>query len=140
MGPMDAGYPTASRRGLSARAVVLIVLASVAAVAIVCVGGVVFLVGFGMRELSSQVRAELQGNRVLLEKVGQVTHFEAALGDSMAEEEDDVFVFAVRGSKARGTVTAKCVTRDDGTEEVVWAKLRLDSGEVVDLVGGKGTR
>jgi hypothetical protein len=131
---MDAGYATARPRTWSARTVVLIVLGTVGALAIVCVGGVVFLVGFGMRELSSQVRAELQGNRVLLEKVGRITQFDAALGDSMAVEEDDVFVFAVRGSKARGTVTAKCVSRDDGTEEVVWARLRLDSGEEFDLL------
>ena len=46
----------------------------------------------------------------------------------------DTLVFDVKGSRGEGIITAECVTQDDGSELVVWAKLELPGGREFDLL------
>jgi hypothetical protein len=119
---------------MSTGRILFIVFGVLGALVLVCGGGLFLVMRAAMQELGRQVAAELRANPVLEHHVGTVESFDMALGESIANDDEDVFVFRVKGSKATGTVTAKCVSLDGATERVAWAKLRLESGKVVDLV------
>ena len=77
-----------------------------------------------------------QVREALVEQLGPIQSFELDWMGSFAaaEEDEDVLVFQVEGTKTRGELTVKSVTGPDGNEHVEWAELRLTTGEVVELV------
>ena len=91
-------------------------------------------VGCGaLDEFERQVVQDIQDNPVMLEHVGQIQTIDIDWVATGQEPGDDVFVFDVTGSKGSGTLTAECITIDSGREDVVAARLRLPSGEDLDI-------
>jgi hypothetical protein len=111
-----------------------LILAACVGLGFLCCGGGTAFLYFGMHEIARQVRSELDDNPVLVEHVGEIQEFEIDFAASFGEDGDDVFVYNVTGTKGSGVVTAEHVTIDADTEEVVWARLTLPTGETVDLV------
>jgi hypothetical protein len=101
---------------------------------VLCCGGGTALVVFFMNVMTKEVEVELRDNEVLIEHLGPIVSFELDWTGSFAKDDDEVFVFQVEGTKGKGEITAKSVTGPDDNEHVEWAKLRLPTGEVVDLV------
>jgi hypothetical protein len=97
---------------------------------LVCCGGLVHL-GLGMA--SEEVRNELEADPRFVEHVGQVQEFNVDYLGSIGNEESDVWVYNVKGTKWSGRVTVKHETDADGDERVVWARFTLASGEKVEL-------
>ena len=118
---------------MSNQRVVVIIIALCAAGALcvaVCCGG---LVHFGMGVTAEEVRTRLEADPRFTEHVGQVQGFSVDYIASFSNEEDDVFVYDVKGSKWSGRVTVKHETDDEGDEQIVWARFTLASGEKVEL-------
>jgi len=103
---------------------------------VICCGGGTALIVFGMNVITKEVEVELRDNEALVEQLGPIQSFELDWMGSFAaaEEDEDVLVFQVEGTKTRGELTVKSVTGPDGNEHVEWAELRLTTGEVVELV------
>jgi hypothetical protein len=102
-------------------------------VILLCCGGGSALVIFGMNMMTREIEVELRDNEVLVEQLGPLESFEINWTASLGAD-DDVYVFDAQGSNASGEVTVKSLTGLDDKEEIIWAKLRLHNGEVVDLV------
>jgi hypothetical protein len=97
---------------------------------LVCCGGFVHF-GFGLT--AEQVRNKLEADQRFVQHVGQVQSFSVDYIASFSDDEDDVFVYNVKGSKWSGRVTVKHETDDEGDEQIVWARFTLASGEKVEL-------
>lgn len=123
-----------SRRKKSSAGVWAMILVVVAVVigggTLVCCGGFVY---FGLNVMSAEVETELRDNARLREHIGEIQEFSMNVTRSLANDDDDVFVYSVRGTKGSGELTVQHVTGDDGNEIVVAASLRLPDGRTVDL-------
>ncbi|MCH5377557.1 MAG: hypothetical protein JJ992_26670 [Planctomycetes bacterium] len=100
---------------------------------LLCCGGGALVVRFGMQIITTQVEDQLADNPVLKEHIGEIEAFDLDWSRSFADEDDDTFVYQVRGTKGEGRVTVKHITDDSGDQEIVSASLRLSSGETFDL-------
>ena len=91
------------------------------------------MIRFGFNVFASEVEADLRDNPVIVEHLGRIEELEVDVSASITTEGDDDFVFRVRGTKGAGLISATCVTKDDGVEEVIAGTIQLDSGETLDL-------
>jgi hypothetical protein len=84
--------------------------------------------------VTTEIEDQLSDNPVMREHIGDIESFEMDWSRSFADEDDDTFIYQVRGSKGEGRVTVQHITNDAGDEEILSAQLRLPSGETFDLV------
>lgn len=96
---------------------------------IVC-GGAVY---FGLSIESEQLKQSLRENPVVQEHLGTVKEVSLDMVKTAAEEDDETFVYRVKGSKASGHITGVTVENDDGKFEFISGELELDSGAKFDL-------
>jgi hypothetical protein len=120
-------------RGGSGRTVALVIGGVVVLGGLVVVGLAGAFMVYGLGLVEEQVEDDLRGNPVLQAHLGELTSFEINFSRSMMEPDTETLVFDVRGVKAAGRITAKCVTVDADHEKVVSGTLRLDTGTVYDL-------
>lgn len=99
---------------------------------LVCCGGFVY---FGLNIMSAEVEAELRDNARLREHIGEIQKLTVDFTRSLANDDDDIFVYNVRGTKASGELTVHHITGDDGKEIVLAASLRLSDGRTIELIG-----
>jgi hypothetical protein len=97
---------------------------------VVCCGGIVH---FGMGVQAEEIRSELEANPKFIEQVGQVQEFSVNYMASFSDQDDEVFIYDVQGTKWSGRVTVKHETGADGKEKVIWVKFTLPSGETIEL-------
>src|SRR5262245_38332217 len=98
---------------MSQKRVVVFVIGLMAAAGLcllVCCGGVVH---FGAGMIAEEVREKLEADPRFGEHVGQLQDFHVDLLASMSNNEDDVYVYNVKGSKWSGRVTVKHETDDE---------------------------
>ena len=79
------------------------------------------------------VPRQLEQNAALIERVGEVREFRIDRPTPELDEDDDLWIYEVEGTKGSGRLTVRHETAEDGSERIVWARMRLPSGEVVDL-------
>ncbi len=114
--------------------ILAIVLLLGGAAALICCGGGLWVMRFGLNMVTTEVEDQLRDNPRLREQVGDVESFEMDWTRSLRDQDEDTFVYRVRGTKGTGQVTVRHVTGDDGNEKILSAQLRLPSGETVELV------
>jgi hypothetical protein len=118
---------------MSDRRVVLLIVALIAGAGlclVVCCGGIMH---FGMGVQAEEIRSELEANAKFIEHVGQVEEFSVNYMASFSDQDNEVFIYDVKGTKWSGRVTVKHETGADGKEKVIWAKFILPSGENIEL-------
>jgi hypothetical protein len=120
--------PTAPRR--SRTNTVFLIAAGVVLVICVAVG---YLMVEGLDLVCEQVRADISDNPVVLEHIGEIESIGFEFWASGMAKGDDTFVFALKGTKGEGVLTAEVITIDADHEEVLSGTLRLPSGEKMDL-------
>lgn len=98
---------------------------------LVCCGGFVY---FGLNIMSAEVETELRDNARLREHIGELQELTMNFTRSLANDEDDIFVYNVRGTLGNGELTVHHITGDDGRELVVAASLRLSDGRTIELI------
>ena len=132
-GPTPVGSPPAKRSScgcwLLATVLVLVVLSL-----LVCCGGGYFVTRFGLNMVTSEIEDQLRDNPQLRDKIGDVQSFEMDWVRSFRDQQNDTFVYRVKGTKGQGEITVRHVTNDAGEEEILSATLRLPNGERVELV------
>ncbi len=123
------------RKRTSTGCIVVVVVGVFLVLMTVCCGGVGLVSYFGLTLITDEVEGDLRDNPVIAEHIGSIQSFEMDWGGSFVEEEDDdTFVFRIRGSKASGIVTVVCEdTGNAEIAEVVSGTLQVDSGETYDL-------
>jgi hypothetical protein len=104
-----------------------------AAVVFLCCGGFISLAVFGLNMVTDQVADDLRDNPVVVEHIGTIEEFEMDWGESFSHEDDDVYVYHIKGPEGQGKVYVTSISVDDSTEEVVWGYLELSTGETHDL-------
>lgn len=123
------GLPTRSppRNGLPAWAWLLIsgMLALVLAVGSLVVWGWSIFVG--------QARTALAEHPAVIEHIGRIDGISADFVAMGAIDDDDTFVFRLRGSRGNGTAVARFVSTDADQERIAGGTLRLPDGSSVPL-------
>ena len=99
-----------------------------------CGGGVVGFAWFGLNIMGEEIANELRDNPKLREHIGELESAEMDIIASGAENDDDTFVYRVKGDKGSGRVTVRQITDENGDEVIEEATLRLPTGENVELV------
>lgn len=114
------------------RAILIVAGFSVAA-GLAIVAGCLGIIHFGLKITTEEVRQGLEANPRFVERVGQVREFKMDRLASFVDDDEDVWIYEVKGEKLSGRLTVKHETADDGSEHILWARMTLPSGEVVDL-------
>ena len=89
---------------------------------------------FGMNVVTAEVADQLRDNPKFREHIGELETMNIDWAASAATDDEDTFIYKVKGSKGSGTVTAKHITDDDDNEQIVEASLRLSDGKQVQIV------
>jgi hypothetical protein len=125
-----SAHRPADRRSDGKIGTVLLVILGI----LVVVGVGFYFVGkWGLDLVAEQVKADIQDHPVILEHIGAIEEIEFDFGATTAIEADDVFVFNLKGGKGNGVLTAQVVSEGADRERVVSGKLRLPTGETIDL-------
>jgi hypothetical protein len=90
-----------------------------------------------MQIITTDIEDQLADNPILREQVGEIESFEMDWTRTFADEDDDTYVYRVRGSDGEGRITVKHITNEDGGEQILSAELRMSSGETFDLMPGQ---
>jgi hypothetical protein len=101
---------------------------------LICCGGGGVLVKLAFDVMAAEVENQLRDNERLREHIGEIEEIKTDWAKSFAEDDEDVFVYRVKGSQGSGELTVELATDEMGEQEVTWARLRLPSGTEVDLI------
>ena len=99
-----------------------------------CCGGSIGVVMFGMNVVTAEVADQLRDNPKFREHIGELQEMNVDWAASAAKDEEDTFIYTVKGDKGSGTITVQQITDDDGNEQIVEASLRLSDGRQVKIV------
>lgn len=109
------------------------VFGGVGAAVLLCGGCCVGLVFVGLNQIGNEIQADLAGNEVIQQHIGNIQTFEMDKWESIQHASEDVYIFRVTGPNGSGTIAAECLADDEGTYHVQSGELKLDSGETYDL-------
>lgn len=134
--PQAYGSPPPAPRS-SGMKIVWILLGLFGVLGLVCCGGCVGFTFWGMSAGAKEIAKQVEGTPAMQEHIGTVESASMNLTATAqyAQENpgsDNVAVIDVKGSKGSGQL----IVKTGGGNTIQWAKLRLDSGEEFDLVGG----
>jgi hypothetical protein len=91
------------------------------------------IVRLGMTVVADAVENQLGDNPVLREQIGELESVESDFA-ATSSDFDEPFVFHVRGDRGEGRITAQL----SADNQVLWARLKLPSGEEFELVPAAG--
>ena len=141
--PSTQPSPFASSMGLSApppkrgsgwKWVLILGLVFGGGLMLVCCGGLLAFSKWGLDLVTEEIACQLRDNPVLVDKVGEVESFQMEYVSSVSTEDEDEWIYRVRGRKGEGTITVRHVTNDEGNEEILSARLRMGDGTEYDLL------
>jgi hypothetical protein len=118
----------------SPSAVVWVALAIGGALLLVCGGGCGALVVFGLNVAEEEIIAQLRDNPKLREHIGEIESLDLDIVASGAEDDEDVFVYRVKGTQGAGRLIIREGSNDDFDTIVEEATLRLSDGTKVQIV------
>ena len=101
---------------------------------LVCCGGGALLTWFGKNVGEEEITAQLRDNPKLREHIGEIKNLDMDFVASGAQDDSDVFVYNVEGSKSSGRLTIRESMDDDFSTIVEEATLRLPDGSEVKIV------
>lgn len=101
---------------------------------IVCGGGCVGLVMFGLNISEEEIKAQLQDNPKIREHIGEIESIDMDIVASGAEDDSDVFVYRIKGDKGSGRITIREGAGEGYDTLVEEATLRLPDGTEVKVV------
>lgn len=125
---IPATKPT-TRRGTSRVLVLLFSSFAGCMCLLLCCGGLgYFLVGMVVQD----VQKKLEADPTFAHHVGRVQEFKLNFSASVSAG-DDAEVYDVKGTKWNGQVTLKQTEKFDADAKILWWRLRLPSGEIVEI-------
>jgi hypothetical protein len=99
-----------------------------------CCGSVIAVVVFGMNVISTEIGDQVRDNPKFREHIGELQEISVDYTASAAKDDDDTFVYNVKGDQGSGVLTVKSLTDDDFNEQIEEATLRLPDGKKVQIV------
>jgi hypothetical protein len=100
---------------------------------LVCCGGCGVWMYFSFEVMETEIANQLRDHPDFRQHVGEIKEFKYNWTASNAEPDWDVEVYDVVGTLGSGTVTVRTRMESDGYSTVLWAKIRLDSGQTVEI-------
>lgn len=132
IGDDDLGRPKSGEEGGSRSCLMMgIIVGGVGGFVLVCGGCCIGSFYFRANSIADDVAADLQGNPVIVQNLGEIESLEADFGSLIPTGEE--YAFRVTGTTGSGSITARCVEDDEGVFHVLWGQLELGNGEVYDL-------
>jgi len=86
-----------------------------------------------MSVVSADIENQLRDHPQIQEHIGAIQSLEVDWAKSMAEQDDNIFTYDIRGSKGSGELVVNSETDDEGGEVIRSATLRLSTGETIEL-------
>lgn len=108
----------------------LLGVGSVVVGGVLCCGGVAY---FGLNLMATELEVEIRDNAQIREHLGDLQSVRLNFMKSIIDDDDDVWVYNLTGSKGQGELTVKQTTGDDGDEVFHKATLRLSDGQTVEI-------
>ena len=99
-----------------------------------CCGGGLMFANFGLNVLEADLEAQLRDHPAVQEHLGEIESFDMDWAKSGSIDDGDTFIYNVVGTKDEAEITITSVSMDDGSEEIVYAEMRLSDGETHILV------
>lgn len=131
-------YPAPRRKKSSSAAWLIAIFVGLGGIfVLLCCGGAVGFVWFGLNVIAEDIKAQLRDNPVVVEHLGQLQELEVDFTASSAIADNGTFVYRAIGSKGAGELTVKSITGPDGSEDIVSGVLRLPDGQTFDLFPDK---
>lgn len=97
---------------------------------VLCCGGLAY---FGFNLMATELEVAIRDNPTIHEHLGDVESVSLNFMKSIADDDDDTWVYNVKGSKAQGELTVVQTTDDDGDEVFHSAQLRLADGRTIEV-------
>ena len=101
---------------------------------LICGGGCVALVVFGLNVAEEEITAQLRDNPKLREHIGEIQSLNMDIVASGAQDDSDVFVYNVKGDKGSGKLTIREGTGNNFETIVEEATLRMPDGTEIKVV------
>lgn len=98
-----------------------------------CCGGLYAMFSVGMNEVAGDIEAQISGDPTLREHIGEIESLSVNLIESASYDDDETFVYDVRGSKGSGKLVVNSITTFENGEDIQWAELQLDDGRTFTL-------
>lgn len=98
-----------------------------------CCGVGFFFVNMGMDAVSADIEMQVRDDPVIVENIGEIESLDVDWVKSSAHEDQDTFIYDIKGSKGEGELTVKSVSDINGNEEIIWAALRTPDGQTHSL-------
>ncbi len=97
---------------------------------VLCCGGLAY---FGFNLMATEMEVAIRDNAQIREHLGDFQSVRLNFMKSIADDDNNTWVYNVTGSKGQGELTVVQTTGDDGDEVFHSAKLRLSDGRVIDI-------
>ena len=102
-------------------------------VPVLCCGGVFFLGYLGLGVLEADIEMQLRDHPTIRQHIGRIEDLSVNITKSSTVDDQDTFIYDIRGDKGEGELSITSLSQWDGNEEIVEASLRLASGEVLPI-------
>lgn len=126
--PLDPHYGQPQPKRSTAWIWILLLLVIGGGGLLMCCGGGGALVYFGLGVMGEEVAEQLRDHPVIQEQLGGIDEIDVDFTASAARDDDEEFVFNVKGPKGSGTLITRTITDDLGNDRVESASLRTSTG------------
>lgn len=126
-------------QGSNVGRVIIAVLAVLAIFCCLCCSGIFALYKVGEGMVVSEVQSAIEQAPEMQEEIGDIDSMSVNYGKSFDEDDYDVDVFDVEGSRGSGYVRVKHVADANDEEQVIWAELHLEDGRTIPLTLESGS-
>ena len=137
--PLFHSDAPAPRSGCFKWFLLFVVLGGIA-LALLCCAGAPWAYFRGVEGDIETVKTHLADNPAAQKHLGEIQTMAANFADSFDVQDDDTWIYDVQGSKGSGKLTVKYGSRFGPDDGIVWIKLKLASGETVDLLTEEETQ
>ncbi len=97
---------------------------------VLCCGGLAY---FGFNLMATELEVAIRDNAQVREHIGDLQSVSLNFMKSIADDDDDTWVYNLKGSKAQAEMIVNQTTGDSGDEVFHSAKLRLADGTMIDI-------
>ena len=123
---------SAPRSGGGFKIVVLLLIAGGVCL-LLCCGGGVGLGIFFMEVIATEIEQKVRDHPQVREHVGEIQELSMDFTKSVAHENDDVYIYNVKGTAGEGELIVEQYTDDNGDEVITAAQLRLPDGTTIEI-------
>ena len=100
---------------------------------LVCCGGITMLAKVGLDMVSEDIKRQVREEPTIQENIGEIESMSMNLIASGSHDDDETFVYDLKGSLGSGELTVRSITNDSGGESIESASLKTSDGRTFEL-------